>query len=247
MCHPVRDGEPGRNLPTKSRARRPRRESRSRSAASRPTSRSTGRRRQRDAFLLDRADVICSGAPFGNFWRQRCELPPTVAPKYIHVRPATRRPRARALRSHLSPAELPRRDEPARLIERVGLVHLDDENGPAIRRRIGVVRHRALVRRKVDLPRFRAALRRGHNPHVEVGLDLGKENVLIGHPRETGGVGEHSRRLSPEHRHRPRVPQQRRAEIRLVYAIRDPSGVNTGAYLPPASLVSRTDRRWAAT
>ena len=49
------------------------------------------------------------------------------------------------------------------------------------------MRHGALVRRKIDLSPIRPALRGRHNTHVEIGLDLGKQDSLIGDPCEAGG------------------------------------------------------------
>ena len=71
---------------------------------------------------------------------------------------------------------------------------------------------------------------------MEAGLDLGKQDALIGDPGEAGGVGQEQRRLAPEHRNGPGIPESVDSR-RVVYAIREPSGVNTGAYL-------RSLRRW---
>jgi len=69
------------------------------------------------------------------------------------------------------------------------------------------VRHRALVRRKIDLSPIRPAFRGRHNTHVNAGLDLGEQDSLIGDPGEAGGVGQEPRRLAPEHRNSPGIPR----------------------------------------
>ena len=65
--------------------------------------------------------------------------------------------------------------------------------------------------------------------------------MLVVDPDQAGSVRQHPRRFAAADRNRPRVPGPTGSvRVSCVKAIRDPSGVKTGAYRVPASLVSRT-------
>src|SRR5688572_9522153 len=67
-----------------------------------------------------------------------------------------------------------------------------------------------LVRIDVDVARGGPAVRRGHDPHVEAGLDFGEQHLMVLNPGEAGGVGQEPHWLAAEHRHSPRIPLPRR-------------------------------------
>ena len=124
--------------------------------------------RDRDPLLLGRVEGDLFRRAVGKRWRQRCARPSTTAPKYIH-RPSG--DHAAERQGPFGPHGAARgaavkRHDPAGLSESSAGTHLDDEDRFAVRRRIGVMRHGALVLRKVDLARVCADFRRGHDAHV---------------------------------------------------------------------------------
>ena len=155
--------------------------------------------------------VICSGAPSGNLWRHRCELPPTMAAKYIH-RPSG----DHAAETHVPcgptrrPAELPsngtnRHGWLKAWTPVISTTSTHRRSGELVR----VMRHRVLVTGEVDLARGRTAVRRSHDPHVEAGLDFGEQHQVIGNPRESRRVRQEAHRLAAEHGHSVGVPLPR--------------------------------------
>ena len=92
------------------------------------------------------------------------------------------------------------RHEPARLPDRA-IIHLDNERPFAIRRRVRVMRHRALVRWEIHLAVLRPAPRRDDHAEVHAALDLREEQVLRVEPRQAGGIRHQQARLALQRRH----------------------------------------------
>ena len=143
-CHPAKNAEPSRTLPTRSPAH-PSRGARLSSAVSRSMSPAIDRPEPRRSFLFGRAERDLLRCAIGNRCRQMCEAPSTVRRSTSTFRPATRRAVHDPRGPTTGPAASSKWHQSARLMERVGRVHLDDKYRLTVRRRVREMDHPVLL------------------------------------------------------------------------------------------------------
>ena len=184
--------------------------------------------------------VTCSGVPSGKRCRQVWTPLPVLAEKYIHFPSGDQAASVHCAGAGPTgfPGELPSKGTNRQGSHERG-VHLDHEDLLPIGREIGAVGHAGLGRH-VDSALLGAALRRGHDGHLNSPAGhFGKQDqgrtggapFAFWNPGQPCRVGQEAAAAARQARARSRCPASRPSSARVVYAIRAPSGENLGLIL----------------